>query len=705
MADRLGKGLSYSSLNRQIRRGVAEDIRTLILCTDQQPAANYALHVLPFSEANVVSNTPSLILSDASITQNKETEKFQSTTLSSEPLSAINMDITETNSVAISDGLESDMFNVYSDTSDSDSTASCSNNLPESIAQWANQYGVAHSAIDALLKILQPFHNDLPSTARTLFGTVRSSSIKPISGGEYCHFGIANGIQEHFKCYGPVPDGTVNIDLQINIDGLPLFKSSQMQVWPILCCINQMLPKDPFVIGIFSGKSKPCSLDEYLEMFVDETILLQKNGLSIAGHLYNINIDSFICDAPARAFVKNIKGHSGYFGCDKCTQEGEYHNKMTFPDINAPLRTDVAFNELEQEEHHKGSTPLSKLSLGMVSQFPLDYMHLVCLGVVKRLICAWIKGPLKMRLPSRQTQSISDRLIQCAAHVPREFARKPRSLSDVDRWKATEFRQFLLYSGPVVLQGILSDVLYKHFLLLCVGISILCSPQLSVDLCQYAQELLVAFVQDVLNIYGVDMMVYNVHSLVHLANDSRRFGSVDNFSAFAYENKLKNLKQLVRKPQFPLAQLDRRIREGTRFKNRSHKNQTEFIVSRSHNNGPYPHGLCNVQQYKQVKSQEMFLSLSISDNVVITDHRIPVRVVNIVTIDGVAMIVYEEFRNISNFFEYPLNSSDLDIFKVSQLSGTLSTMPIVNVKRKCICLPCFSDGEAYIIFPLLHSRV
>jgi hypothetical protein len=51
-------------------------------------------------------------------------------------------------------------------------------------------------------------------------------------------------------------------------------------------------------------------------------------------------------------FVKNIKGHSRYFGCEKCTQEGDYHNKMTFPETNATLRTDVSFDEMGQEEHH-----------------------------------------------------------------------------------------------------------------------------------------------------------------------------------------------------------------------------------------------------------------------------------------------------------------------------------------------------------------
>lgn len=57
--------------------------------------------------------------------------------------------------------------------------------------------------------------------------------------------------------------------------------------------------------------------------------------------------------------------------------------------------------------------------------------------------------------------------------MPGEFVRQPRSLNEIDRWKATEFRQFLLYSGPVVLSSVIPQPLYSHFLTLTVSMSIL----------------------------------------------------------------------------------------------------------------------------------------------------------------------------------------------------------------------------------------
>lgn len=93
------------------------------------------------------------------------------------------------------------------------------------------------------------------------------------------------------------------------------------------------------------------------------------------------------------------------------------------------MRTDVSFNAFEDEDHHKDISPLVELNIGMVSQFPQDYMHLVCLGVLKRLLLLWKKGPLRYRLGSQDLNQI----LSLKDYVPCEFSRKPRSLDVSDR--------------------------------------------------------------------------------------------------------------------------------------------------------------------------------------------------------------------------------------------------------------------------------
>ena len=46
----------------------------------------------------------------------------------------------------------------------------------------------------------------------------------------------------------------------------------------------------------------------------------------------------------------------------------------------------------------------------LIKQIPLDYMHLVLLGIVKRLLTALIKGPALCRLSSSNKNEISTKM-------------------------------------------------------------------------------------------------------------------------------------------------------------------------------------------------------------------------------------------------------------------------------------------------------
>lgn len=62
-------------------------------------------------------------------------------------------------------------------------------------------------------------------------------------------------------------------------------------------------------------------------------------------------------------------------------------NRTCFPEISAPRRSDASFALKLQVEHHKNDSILvSALGIKAKSQVPLDALHLVYLGITKKLI-------------------------------------------------------------------------------------------------------------------------------------------------------------------------------------------------------------------------------------------------------------------------------------------------------------------------------
>ena len=362
-----------------------------------------------------------------------------------------------------------------SDSDSEDNDVSSARNIRQSLAHWACTHNVTHSALSDLLKILKLQGLDVPQTAASLLKTPRSVTVEQKSGGNYIYFGLAKSISTHLSTMSyDVQQNEKEIELHVNIDGLPLFKSSSLSVWPILCSFSNstQLRSKPFPVALFCGLKKPSNLDFLLD-FIEESKTLSRDGFVYNGTHVSVKIVCIICDAPAKAFVKGIVQFNGKYGCDRCIQKGEYsEGRMLFLHNDAPLRTDNSFRCQENAEHHKQRSPFCNLPLDMINDFPIDYLHLVNLGVTKRLRLAWICGPLKSRLSSSQINAISTNLLKLQGYMPKEFARRPRSLEYVKMWKATEFRQFLLYTGPIVLRKVVTEEYYVNFLSLSCGVSI-----------------------------------------------------------------------------------------------------------------------------------------------------------------------------------------------------------------------------------------
>lgn len=230
----------------------------------------------------------------------------------------------------------------------------------------------------------------------------------------------------------------------------------------------------------------------------------------------------------------------------------------------------------------------------------------------------------------------------------------------------------------------------------------------------YAHSLLVLFVELSKNLYGCDFLVYNVHGLVHLADDVKRYGSLDSFSAFPFENELKSLKRLVRKAGNPLAQCIRRLNEQRSF---FCDRRISVTVSRSepasvvHNLGPIPveyRGAVQVMklnEYGYVQSQHQ-VKWSPSDCCVTIRCVGPVLAVNVILWRESLYVVYKQFKRLTDLFFYPLPSSNIGIYKVSGLSNSLHVAPISDILSKCVCFRSFDNDQfdhQYNIFPVVHT--
>ena len=579
--------------------------------------------------------------------------------------------------------------------------------LQNMLAGWAAQYVISQLALGSLLKILRKWFLDLPKDPRTL--KQRSKEVIPIkelAGGNYCHIGLEKGICNQLSRDGVVgvKGGSCTVSLQINIDGLPLYKSSSAQFWPILGLIQNYsefftkTKSDPFVIGLYHGNSKPSDVNEYLSDFVSEARELQMKGFSYGGVQHHFEISSVVCDMPARAWVKCITGHTGYSGCDKCTQHGTFFKCVTFPESNAPLRTDKSFFDMTDEKHHRGTSPFVELSLGMISKFPIDYMHLVCLGVMRKLVSLWLAGPLKTRVGRYDVGTMNERLIQLKKYTPVEFQRKPRPLSEYERWKATEFRMLLLYTGYAVLCDVLPEEVYHNYLLFSVGIHILVNPSTCAQYCEFSNKLLVSFVEHFGQLYGSDRISYNVHGLVHLSAEARQFGVLDNISAFPFENFLGKLKKLLRKPNFPLQQVSSYLQDQNFMYN---TRPSSGSLKRLHTEGPTTNDISVVEQYRELHLDTFCVRLSHADCHAQLRNGDVVVVKNIITGEnGYVGIVYKKFSVVESIFTYPMASRDIGVFRLASVDRTLHQCSISSIVRKYVVLPF---KGFFIGVPLIHT--
>lgn len=369
----------------------------------------------------------------------------------------------------------------------------------------------------------------------------------------------------------------------IGTDGGQVFQTScRNSMWPIQVICNELHPSERFraenmmLAGLWFGKSSP-EMSAFLKPLSDELKSMETNGVrrvingeEVSCPVYTIMC---VCDSVAKPKLQNIVQFNGYFGCGYCYQRGvldEECGQVRFPfdeNVKYPLRTEESVRKamtLAQETSVtetgiKGLSPLLLFStLHLVFGIPIDYMHAVLLGTVKRLVGFWFDETSSgKRYYIKKFEPEIDKILSNIT-LPSKIATRPKLISKRAQWKAKDYAAFLLHYGLPCLEKYLPSVYIENFRDLCNGIFLLLTDSISpVDLHE-AHNYLSKFVKSFNLLYGTKNMVYNVHLLTHLVQIVKLCGPLPMYSAFSLENGMGLLIKLVKGTNSVASQISRK---------------------------------------------------------------------------------------------------------------------------------------------------
>ena len=394
--------------------------------------------------------------------------------------------------------------------------------------------------------------------------------------------------RSYFNNSGPLscPD---NISFILNTDGAPVFKSSKVSIWPLYLVINELpynlriRKENMLMAGLWFGTKKP-AMNTFLKPMIKSIETLHEGIECVSPERGKFTCKGYLlaatADLPARSLLCNSIQYNGAFGCWKCLQSGQTasvgrgHTRV-FPFIanspKGPVRTPEkvhsdAMQAVGQRSPVNGVKGPSWLmcfpKFDIIQGIAIDYMHCLLLGVQKLLIKLWFSKDMSGKKFShyQSVAEVDNKLVSILPTI--NISRLPRSIAtDLQYWKASEFRSFLLYYGAPVLKGILDQERFYHYLnLVNASHTLLLSGSTSADL-EMAEKMLFEFCGNFARLYDLCYMTLNIHQLVHFVDSVKQLGPLYTHSCFPFEDKNGFVLKLIRGTQ----NIDNQIITGVSF--------------------------------------------------------------------------------------------------------------------------------------------
>lgn len=324
----------------------------------------------------------------------------------------------------------------------------------------------------------------------------------------------------------------------------------------------------------------------------------------------------------------------------------------------------------------------------------------------------------QIRLSAKSIEYISQSLQKCK--MPHEIHRATRGLDCLSRWKATEYRTMLLYTGFVVLKGQLPFEVYQNFLVLFCAIKI-CESKTFTRYLPLAEMLIDEFIETFLDIYGEAYMTSNVHNLAHLVDDVTMFGELQSISTYPFENTLQFIKKLIRNGRNPLAQVAKRITEKFRFDcglYRSSESKNSEVVLTKQNIGenvPSTFYLATNDEnrltfYSKIDLGNFCLTTDTANKWFFTRKNEIACLENILSVGNKVSLYCRIITNKKDFFETPIKSSALNIFSINYSSNetcnTWKLLQIDDIQCKFVFIEFagdYSEKKCDVLIPLEHT--
>lgn len=378
------------------------------------------------------------------------------------------------------------------------------------------------------------------------------------------------------KVYKEIKSISGTIDLIAAIDGIPLSNSSSLSLLPILLYVQNLdiriRSRLPILKTIYVDSTKP-NAQHFMGEFVKEVNYLQTNDFQTKfNRKTRIKLLGLLADAPCRAWLLNLSQFNGEYPCHRCLiRIDTSDNVPKFPPIQTSeiivrtmedterIRQMIRTRFVEENVMIRGvkpaETPLKNiLNFDYIKQTLCEYQHANPLGLIRFLF----RDVFFNQAFNHQVYFIGHRTNEIDACVNQmklvsSFRRKPRSVSTIKHWKANELENFLFYIAPEALKEILPDPFYSHIIAYAASLHKMLDSKSNCEDVEIVENIDAFIRGSTLLGYPISIYRYNFHLLIHLFEDYKLFGSINEVTAYTYESQLGKYKSTL-KNSFGIAQ-------------------------------------------------------------------------------------------------------------------------------------------------------